>query len=516
MIIHGISYTMNIGLSPVTAAQFKIPAYELVTYRPERNTPSIPRLPIMSRIISCIVVIMIIAYSESMTCAASSLADLSILHGPDSSKKLIVFVHGFNSDPSSAWTNDAGISWPDLMRDDKNYHDYTVATYRYDTSLLNRTSSVEEIAVRMLRQIEDKGVLEKYKEVYFIAHSMGGLVVKRVLVDLHRPNEMDKLRKIKAVLFIATPVQGSNFAELASYLSFNPQLASLKPSEFNDFLQTLENQYQNLMRDRPAPTFPRSFCAYETKPTYGTVIVSRRDAATTCDQTPIAVDENHTNIVKPMSRDSTIYGWARARILETSILAEGPRLKFSIHRTPYIYKAGLTIEGVEWKEQYREYDLTIKNTSKNEGITDLRLRYTLPWVVITSRQASQQGFENLVLVAGEQDPFRVGRGNQITSLAETWTNAIEINATSLFPEAVFHGKLVMSIDDNLTLGKRGMLLVDYRDKSGVTKTSFGQIISVMDAATGSVRIEPEPLKGELKIEQWFQPKEPIRFPAKSK
>jgi pimeloyl-ACP methyl ester carboxylesterase len=264
---------------------------------------------------------MIIACSESMTCAASSFADLSILYGPVSSKKLIVFVHGFNSDPSSAWTNDAGISWPDLMRDDKNFNDYTVATYRYDTSLLNRTSSIEEIAVRMHRQIEDKGVFEKYKEIYFIAHSMGGIVAKRVLVELYRPNQIDKLGKIKAVLFIATPVQGSSFAELASYISLNPQLAGMKPSEFNDFLQSLENQYQNLMRDRLAPAFPRSFCAYETKPTYGTVTVSRRDAATTCDQTPIAVDANHTNIVKPISRDSTIYDWARARILETSVLS---------------------------------------------------------------------------------------------------------------------------------------------------------------------------------------------------
>ena len=401
------------------------------------------------------------------------------------------------------------------MRADKNFHDYTVATYRYDTSLLNRTSSIEEIAGRMHRQIEDKGIFEKYKEVYFIAHSMGGLVVKRVLVDLNRPNEIDKLRKIKAVLFIATPVEGSNFAELASYLS-NPQLAGLKPSEFNDFLQSLENQYQNLMRDRLAPAFPRSFCAYETKPTHGSVTVSRRDSHTACDQNPIAVDANHTDIVKPTDRDSTIYDWARARILETSILAEGPRLKFSIHKTPYNYKAGLTVEGIEWKDQYHEYDFMIKNTSKNESITDLRLRYRLPWTVITSRLEHQEGFEGLTLVSGGKEAFRLGKGDHITSLVEFWTNVIEINATALFPEAVFHGKFVMSVDDNLRLGEGGMLSVAYRDKSGVTKTSFAQKISVMDAATKSVRIEPEPLKGKIEITEWFQPKEPISFPAKSK
>jgi hypothetical protein len=33
----------------------------------------------------------------------------------------------------------------------------------------------------MLRQIEDKGIVEKYSEIYFITHSMGGLITVAVL-----------------------------------------------------------------------------------------------------------------------------------------------------------------------------------------------------------------------------------------------------------------------------------------------------------------------------------------------
>jgi hypothetical protein len=157
----------------------------------------------------------------------------------------------------------------------------------------------------------------------------------------------------------------------------------------------------------------------------------------------------------------------------------------------------------------------IKNTSKNEGITDLRLRYTLPWAVITSRLESQQGFEGFALESGGKDAFRVGKGNNITSLVEFWTNVIEINATALFPEAVLHGKFVMSVDGYVP-GKPGLLSVAYRDRSGVTKTSFAQTISVIDAANGSIRIDQEPLKGTFEVYMLLQPKEPISFPAKNR
>ena len=345
----------------------------------------------MAKIVSCVVALLLTSGCGSLPHTAPSTAEFMVHFGPESSKKLIVFVHGVYSNPVSAWTNRSGVSWPDLIKGDEKFHDYAIATYRYDTPGFSRTSTIEEIAVRMLRQIEDTGVFEKFNEVYFIAHSMGGLVVKRVLVELNRPAQIDKLRKVKAALLIAVPTQGSNSAELASFLSVNPQIANMKPADLNVFLQGLENQWQNLMRDRQASPFPRSFCAYETKPTYGTVIVSRVYTATYCDQNQFPVDDNHLEIVKPVSRASTIYDWARARILETSILAQGPRLQFALWKTPYNYKSGLLIEGVEWKDQYREYDFMVKNTSKTEKVTDLRLHYVLPWPVIAIEMDCSRG-----------------------------------------------------------------------------------------------------------------------------
>jgi pimeloyl-ACP methyl ester carboxylesterase len=250
--------------------------------------------------------------------ARRSAAPLNYHFAPGSSQKLILFVHGLFGDPISTWTNDNGQSWMGLMAGDPAFRDFTVATIRYDTPLLTRTSTLEEIATRSLRRLEDEGVFRNYNEIYFIAHSMGGLLVKRMLVNLNRPGETEKLRRVKAVLYISTPAQGANLADLASWLSLNPQLDDMRVADLNSFLQALENQWQDLIRDRGNQIFPRSFCAYETKPTHGTVVVSRVYAATYCDQNPIAVDEDHSGIVKPYNRQADIYVWARARIQETS------------------------------------------------------------------------------------------------------------------------------------------------------------------------------------------------------
>ena len=48
------------------------------------------------------------------------------------------------------------------------------------------------------------------------------------------------------------------------------------------------------------------------------MVVSRVYAATWCDQNPIAIDEDHSAIVKPENTQADIYVWARGRIRDTS------------------------------------------------------------------------------------------------------------------------------------------------------------------------------------------------------
>jgi hypothetical protein len=118
---------------------------------------------------------------------------LQFLYGPETSRKLIVFVHGVLGN-SHTWDNASGKSWPELMKDDDAFRDYRIATYRYDSPLLGPTSTIQEAARRMLEQLDDNGIFRNYREVYFITHSMGGLVTKRAIVNLNNPQDIEKLR----------------------------------------------------------------------------------------------------------------------------------------------------------------------------------------------------------------------------------------------------------------------------------------------------------------------------------
>ena len=199
----------------------------------------------MRRISRYVVILSLIVGCSVTPKPSAPSPSLLFVSSPASSRKLIIFVHGIFR-IRAPWVNRSGQSWTDLMKEDNRFAGFSLATYRYDSPLRGRTSGIEEVAIRFLRQLEDDSIFEKYDEIYFIAHSMGGLVVKRTLTGLNRPNYIEKLRRVKAVLYISTPAQGADIASVGSYLSVNPQLHDMRPADLNSFIQSLENQWQDL------------------------------------------------------------------------------------------------------------------------------------------------------------------------------------------------------------------------------------------------------------------------------
>lgn len=395
------------------------------------------------------------------------------------------------------------------MAGDDAFGDFRIAALQYDTPLLGRTSGIEEVATSILHQLEDIGLFKSYDEIYFIAHSMGGLVVKRMLVKLKSARPLYELRRIKAVLYISTPAQGVSIAEAGAWISANPQLNDMAPADLNSYLQSVENDWQDLIRERGTSMIPRSYCAYETKPTLGIVIVSRIYAATTCDQNPHPVAEDHAGIVKPASTDADIYAWAKARIQEASILAQGLRLEYSLWKEPYNYKPGLKVDGVEWKENYQAYEFAVRNPSKTESIIDLRLHFEFPWAIISSQLHYHEGSEGVALAGRDDDTVKVGTERQIQQIVRYRTNVLEINARTIFPEGVFRGKVILNgggmYSDNSNLQ------ASHRDETSPTRRSFAYRIAVLDKNTGTLRIEPTPLKDEPKMSIIMEFEEPIQF-----
>ena len=73
----------------------------------------------------------------------------------------------------------------------------------------------------------------------------------------------------------------------------------------------------------------------------------------------------------------------------------------------------------------------------------------------------------------------------------------EINARTIFPEGVFRGKVILNgggmYSDNSNLQ------ASHRDETSPTRRSFAYRIAVLDKNTGTLEIEPTPLKDEPKM-----------------
>lgn len=232
--------------------------------------------------------------------------------------RLVIFVHGVLGDADSTWKNsETGTFWPKLLKDDSRAEDADVFVYSYASPAIGLASNVYEIANRMGQELKDREFFEYYDQLYFVSHSMGGLVVKRVLLNLYSAHETALLRRVRAALFISTPAEGADVASLATWLSVNPQFVSMSPDKAADYLQSTEGDWQSLMaaRDSDQP-FPRAFCAYETQKTHGKVIVPRLYTSKFCDGRIIGFDYDHSQIVKPADSESDVFLWAIARIRE--------------------------------------------------------------------------------------------------------------------------------------------------------------------------------------------------------
>ena len=231
---------------------------------------------------------------------------------------IVVFVHGVLGDPRTTWRNtQANASWPELLEKDADFKSDDIYLVGYSSPALKGASNIEEIAQRVSQQLIDQNVF-KYQHIYFITHSMGGLITKRILTRLDRRSSEDQLKRVRAVLLISTPSQGAPDATVAEWLSLNPQFKDMNTIDFNTFLRALENDWVQMLidRERSHETYPQAFCAYETLPTYGIKIVSSLYATSRCDNAPYPMDFDHMDIVKPLSMATDPYPWAKARFAE--------------------------------------------------------------------------------------------------------------------------------------------------------------------------------------------------------
>ena len=237
------------------------------------------------------------------------------------STKLIVFTHGVFGNRSTTWGNPQSENfWPAMIAADKRFKDeYDIYLMNYLTPYVgDAPKNIHDTAGYELDLLKSHGVFRQYQHIVFITHSMGGVVVKSLLTRLNRGTATALLRQVEAVVFLATPSQGAKLAEWGAWLSLNPQLDEIARSRVSTDIQSLEDQWVQLIedRDKAYKKSPRVYCFYETLHTDGVWIVPREHARSRCDGPLSPMSYDHMHIAEPTRPDTDPYLWVMSKVFD--------------------------------------------------------------------------------------------------------------------------------------------------------------------------------------------------------
>ncbi|KAF7669589.1 hypothetical protein LDENG_00173850 [Lucifuga dentata] len=172
----------------------------------------------------------------------------------------------------------------------------------------NQRKSLAYRSQELLKKLKSAGVGER--PVVWVAHSMGGLLVKKMLLDASEdPDMAGLLKNTKGIVFYSVPHHGTFMAEYsvnARYLLF-PSIEVRELCKDSPALRDLNENFLNIAKEKEFKVL--SFA--ETLPTnIGSMIkilVVPLQSADLGIGELIEVDVDHLNICKPEKRDSFLY-----------------------------------------------------------------------------------------------------------------------------------------------------------------------------------------------------------------
>ncbi|KAF6031566.1 SERAC1 [Bugula neritina] len=237
----------------------------------------------------------------------------------------VIFVHGINGSAFHTWRQS------DTARDHINYSwcwpldwlakkfgsamrvlavDYTSSAFSWRSRAKNQQLNIHDQAVALADALCSCEVGDPSRKVLWVAHSLGGLLVKQILV-LAKENEKYKklLHNTEGVMFLAVPHRGcpaARFSKKTSYLA-HPSL-HLRQIADSDQLNALNEEYLQLAAQHGITS--KNFL--EGLPTrlaskINIHIVPPECAELEVGENILLREDNHITICKPKDRSSPIY-----------------------------------------------------------------------------------------------------------------------------------------------------------------------------------------------------------------
>ncbi|MCI0737101.1 MAG: alpha/beta fold hydrolase [Beijerinckiaceae bacterium] len=232
----------------------------------------------------------------------------------------VVFIHGLGGDPFTTWgagkdgMNDKRY-WPRWLAEDIDGLSVYSAGYHAPVSdWEGQSSHIITHAWEILDSLLGKPEL-KAGPVYFVGHSLGGLVIKQLMrtVDseaLIRDDAKTFLRHVEKVVFLATPHLGSDLATRADLLRIvvQPSPAADILDRGNPVLLDLYRWYRNWANCRQIAHL--ALAETEASGPLGllgkVVALESADPGLANDEF-VPVDGDHKEIAKPENRNSEVY-----------------------------------------------------------------------------------------------------------------------------------------------------------------------------------------------------------------
>lgn len=241
--------------------------------------------------------------------ASSAQAGVPQDHKPPLKARVIVFVHGLHGSRES-WRASNGAYWPDMVRTDPRFSYSDVDVAEYPTPASHGKMSSAQLADILWSRLNQDHVWD-HREVVFIAHSLGGILVEEML--LRHPSDASRVRFIVSY---GTPHEGSSIARMASIYDRDPLLNDLSDASDNSLLTQLENSW----RGNDSVNGIHRFCAFESEDTFPdngfgrylkahARVVSYFSATYGCDVTtpPQEIRADHLHMVRPLDRSASAY-----------------------------------------------------------------------------------------------------------------------------------------------------------------------------------------------------------------
>uniref|UniRef100_A0A0K0E9U5 DUF676 domain-containing protein n=1 Tax=Strongyloides stercoralis TaxID=6248 RepID=A0A0K0E9U5_STRER len=217
----------------------------------------------------------------------------------------IVLIHGIQGSGLTTWRSHDSLKfnktrcWPaEWLFPEINIPIRGIAT-DYLSSVLfekERKNTVLSLAKNLEKQLSEAGIGKR--PVIFISHSLGGILLKKILLD--NPN----IRKnTLSILFIAVPHRGSTFSKIFGNLpKFSNEVKFLKPD--SEGILKIHKEFLNISEEIPIFMSLTENNKHDIIKIYHMV---SPESAYFEKGSFYHIDSNHIDVTKPKNKDDLVY-----------------------------------------------------------------------------------------------------------------------------------------------------------------------------------------------------------------